>query len=190
MTTSSCGECGSSLLLMRAGARFCSPNCRLKAHRRARNAGNLPVEMKSRPRFVRFTKTKRPVTTTGRSASSTNPGTWSSHADAVASSKGEGIGFVLGDGIGCIDLDHCLVDGDLADWARQVLADNPGTYVEVSRSGEGLHVFGLLPEGPGRNVRDGVRAIEWYSVGRYIALTGRRFRGAPLQLAPLVVPAL
>lgn len=190
MATTGCEECGASLRLMRAGARFCSPNCRLKAHRRAKSAGEVPAEMRERDRFVRYTRTKRPITIAGRSASSTNATTWSSFEDAAASTKGEGVGFVLGDGIGCIDLDHCLVDGAAAGWALEVLEANPGTYVEISRSGEGLHIFGRLNEGPGRNFRDGERAVEVYSTGRYIALTGNRFGSAPLRLAALRVPTL
>lgn len=146
--------------------------------------------MKARRRFVRYTSSKRPVTIAGRPASSTNANTWASHAEAIASTKGEGVGFVLGDGIGCIDLDHCIEDGNVAPWAQEVLDDNPSTFVELSRSGTGLHIFGLLDEAPGRNKRDGVRAIEFYSTGRYIALTGKRFRSAPLRLSPLRVPTL
>jgi primase-polymerase (primpol)-like protein len=139
-------------------------------------------------RFVRFEATKRPITVAGRAASSTNSATWSTHRDAVASTAGEGIGFVLGDGFGCIDLDHCIVDGEMAPWAAAVIAANPGTYAEISRSGEGVHIFGLLAEGPGRKIRDG-RNIEIYSAGRYIALTLNRLLGAPLALKPLVVPS-
>jgi primase-polymerase (primpol)-like protein len=146
--------------------------------------------MAERSRFVRYLSTKRPVTLSGSPASSTNAATWSTLTDARASDFGEGVGFVLGDGIGCIDLDHAISDGIVADWAREVLDANPSTYVEVSRSGEGLHIFGLRAEGPGRNMRDGVRAVEWYSVGRYIALTGVRFENAPNKLAPLIVPSM
>lgn len=174
----------------RGHARFCSSRCRVRALR-ARKAGErVPDSMAVLPRFVRFTSSKRPVTVDGRSASSTNPATWSALGEARASTVGEGIGFVLGAGIGCIDLDHCIVDGVVADWAQDVLDANPNTYVEVSRSGAGLHVFGFRAEGPGRNVRDGVRAIEWYSVGRYIALTLNRFRDSPYELSELVVPAM
>lgn len=174
-------------MLLREDAQFCSTKCRVYA---AREAKKLPAEMRSRDRFVRYSSAKVPLTLAGKNASSTNAATWSSYRDAVASGVGEGIGFVLGDGIGCIDLDHCITGGVIAEWAQRVLDDNPDTYVEVSRSGTGLHVFGLRAEGPGRNVRDGVRAVEWYSVGRYIALTGRRFSRSPLTLAPLVVPSL
>lgn len=141
-----------------------------------------------RARFVRYTARKVPRTVSGFSASSTDPATWASFGAARASSVGEGIGFVLGEGIGCIDLDHAIVDGVVADWAQLVLDANPDTYIEVSRSGEGLHIFGLLNEGPGRKIRDG-RNIEVYSVGRYIALTGTRYAAAPAKLAPLSVPS-
>lgn len=139
-------------------------------------------------RFVRFNSRKVPLMVDGRNASSTNPATWATVAEARASTAGEGIGFVLGDGIGCIDLDHAIVDGAVSEWAVDVLAANPNTYVEVSRSGEGFHIFGLLPESGGRKIRDG-RNIEIYSVGRYIALTGNRYGTAPATLAALVVPA-
>lgn len=190
MATTECEECGASLRLLRAGARFCGSNCRLRAHRRAKTAGDVPAEMKAQRRFVRYTRTKRPITIDGHSASSTNADTWSTHTAATAATKGEGIGYVLGAGIGCIDLDHCITDGTVAAWAQAVVDANPGTYIEVSRSGEGLHIFGRLDEGPGRNYRDGDRAIEVYSTGRYIALTGNRHGSAPLRLAALRVPTL
>jgi len=115
---------------------------------------------------------KRPVTTAGAPASSTDPATWATYTAAKRSKVGDGLGYVLGDGIGCLDLDHCLVDGKPNELAREVLARLPGAYVEISPSGDGLHVWGTAPEQPGR-VRDGVEA---YSVGRYITVTGRVFR--------------
>jgi len=189
MTTSGCEWCGASTLTRRAGARFCSDKCRVYANRAAKKGPKLPVEMTSQARFVRYTSRKVPRTVQGRSASSTDARTWSTYDAAAASRVGEGVGFVLGGGIGCIDLDHCLIDGELAPWAADIVAANPGTYVEISRSGEGLHLFGHLEERPGRLVRDG-RSIEVYSTGRYIALTGRPYRNAPARLEPLVVPAL
>lgn len=141
--------------------------------------------MTEKARWIRREKSKRPVTVTGKSASSTDAGTWSTFTKAHDSTVGVGLGFVLGDGIGCIDLDHCITDGVVADWASSILDRCPPTFVEVSQSGEGLHIFGLLPEGPGRNIRRGDAAVEFYSVGRYIAMTGDRFGGAPSSLADL-----
>lgn len=134
---------------------------------------------------MRFDREKRPIRVdSGRFASSTDSETWSSHAAASKSRRGVGLGFALGGGIGCIDLDHCIVGGVVAGWAREVLHYCPPTYVEVSMSGTGLHVFGLLPEGPGTMLRDG-RSIEVYSVGRYIAMTGDRFERSPSKLGDL-----
>jgi primase-polymerase (primpol)-like protein len=188
MTSSKCDRCGASTLTLRAGARYCSTKCRVYAAREAKRGLILPPEMTQRARFVRYTDRKVPRTIDGQSASSTDPTTWSTFSDAAASTVGEGVGFVLGAGIGCIDLDHALHNGVVDDWAQLVLDSNPDTYVEISRSGEGLHIFGLLNEAPGRKIRDG-RNIEVYSAGRYIALTGKRHGASPATLALLVVPA-
>lgn len=114
------------------------------------------------------------MTVTGRAASSTDSRTWSSFATAAASSAGVGLGYCLGDGIGAWDFDHCLIDGELSGWAREAIAAIPDPLlIEISQSGEGVHVFVESPEGPGRKIRDG-RNIEFYSAGRYIAVTGNK----------------
>lgn len=165
-------------------ARFCSGRCRTAACRARRR---LPSEMTSRDRWVRRSASKAPLTLRGRYASSTNPATWCSYRDAIRSRVGVGLGFVLdGDGIVCLDLDHCLDgEGRVAAWARRVLDRLPATYAEVSPSGDGLHVFGLADVGRGRHVRvDGGR-VEVYGTGRYLTVTGRRFAGAPPRLADI-----
>lgn len=181
MDSRRCEQCGTPTNLLRAGARFCSTKCRVYFSRRPK----LPVEMTKTARWVRRTSTKRPITVTGRPASSTNSDTWASFTAADKAAVGVGLGFVLGEGIGCIDLDHCFVDGELAGWAQEIVDRCPATFMEVSQSGDGLHIFGLLPEGGGRNMRDGVRSVEFYSTGRYIAVTGNRFGGSPSSLADL-----
>lgn len=184
-----CGNCGTTLLTVRSGAKYCSTRCRVAGARAAKKRDILPSEMTEKRRFVRFSSNKVPLTVDGRNASSTNAATWTNVDEARSSTVGEGIGFVLGAGIGCIDLDHAIADDVVSEWALEVLAANPDTYVEVSRSGEGFHIFGLLPESGGRKIRDG-RNIEFYSVGRYIALTGARYESAPNKLAPLIVPSM
>ena len=187
MTSTRCLYCDGSLLLVRVGSKFCNAKCGTY-YRRQQNS--LPEAMASSRRFVRFNAKKVPFTVAGTAASSTDPSTWATHREAKASSVGVGIGYMLGAGIGCIDLDHCISDGVVAGWAQEVLNANPNTFTEVSMSGHGIHIFGLLDEAPGRKIRDGVRNIEFYSVGRYIALTGSRFGGSPSKLAPLVVPSM
>lgn len=114
---------------------------------------------------------KRPITCDGHPASSTDPTTWSTYEDAKASKAGDGLGIMLGDGLACYDLDHCL-DGDQLDiTARDAVKDLEPVWVERSMSGDGLHVFVLAPEGRGYR-KDGV---EFYSRGRFIVVTGDRF---------------
>lgn len=142
--------------------------------------------MTSRDRWVRSSY-KRPVTVAGRPASVTDESTWSTYKLAHRSSAGDHLGYVLGDGVGCLDLDHCFIDGVLTDWATEILEANKGTYVEVSMSGTGLHIFGLTEERPGRKIRDH-RNVEIYSRMRFIALTGKRYASSSLELKPLQLP--
>jgi primase-polymerase (primpol)-like protein len=140
------------------------------------------VDLLSQPRWVRYSAHKVPLTVAGGAASSTDPATWSTYAAAKRSTVGVGPGFVLnGDGIVCLDLDHCLVDGQLVGPAVDLLAQLPPTFVEVSPSGDGLHVWGRGHVPYGRRL-DGV---EVYGTGRYITVTGHRWRGAPAVLADL-----
>ena len=154
--------------------RFCSARCR-QAACRARKA-ERPSAGLSEGRWTRC-EGKRPVTVTGRAASSTDSSTWSSFAEVQASSAGDGFGVMLGGGLGCHDLDHALEDGELKPWARGVLDDitEPVLFVEVSMSGEGLHVFVDAPEGPGRKRQVGDGGHEFYSRARFIRTTLRKF---------------
>jgi primase-polymerase (primpol)-like protein len=95
---------------------------------------------------------------------------------------GDGLGFVLnGDGIACVDLDHCIDGGVLAPWAQLILDRTPATYVEVSPSGTGLHIFGFAHVGLGRNKG----GVEFYDRGRYMTVTGKRWGKAPRALADI-----
>lgn len=166
-----CGQCGTSVPVAGRGRtpKFCSTRCRVAAHRARLR---LPRELTSRARWVRHER-KRPIMPDGAPASSTDPGTWSTHSEAVRSRVGDGLGFVLGDGIACLDLDDCLDSrGRPNELAREVLARVPGAHVEISPSGRGLHIWGIAPERPGRR-RGGIEA---YAVGRYITVTGNVFQ--------------
>lgn len=160
----------------RADAKYCSGAHRVAAHRALKATGGLPLEMTRRNRWVRYAPNKTPLKINGRHASSTDPNTWSSYLEALNSRAGIGLGFVLGDGIGCIDLDHCLVNGQPVDAARALLADYPNNYTEISPSGDGLHIWGLADEAPGtKRVENGI-SVERYSTGRYITITGNVYQ--------------
>lgn len=139
----------------------------------------VPTVLRERDRWVTHSPAKVPLTPRGRPASATDPHTWSPYA-AVKDMPRKG--FVLdGDGIVCLDLDHCLVDGELSDRAAEVLARCPRTYVEVSLSGTGLHVWGRGRLERGRRLP----GVEVYGSGRFIAVTGNRFAGSGSTLGDL-----
>lgn len=85
----------------------------------------------------------------------------------------------------CIDLDHALLDGELRPWARRIVDRLPETYIEVSPSGAGLHVWGFGSVERGRRIRRGDSSVEVYDRGRYITVTRQPFENAPSRLADL-----
>jgi putative DNA primase/helicase len=125
---------------------------------------------------------------TGQQASSTDPATWGSYADACAFRERHGwvagVGFVVTpqDDVVGIDLDHCrdAETGAIAPWA-QALVDQLDSYSEVTPSGTGLRVFvfGTLPPG-GRKRGD----VEMYEQGRYLTVTSEHLPGTPATMAP------
>jgi len=175
-----CLVCQSPLpFLMRGDALTCSARCRVAWHR------SLPAAtLRNVPRWVRYSTRKIPLQSRGGVASSTDPATWSSFDCAATSQVGVGYGFVLShtDQIMCVDIDDCLDDrGRAQDWVRDLLSDLPATYVEVSPSGSGLHVWGFGDVG--RGVVSG--GVEIYGTGRYITVTGKRWRKCAAGFADL-----
>jgi primase-polymerase (primpol)-like protein len=130
---------------------------------------------------VRYAPDKRPLTVRGHAASSTDPATWASYAEAVGSRAGVGLGFVLGDGIGCIDIDHCLTGNELSPQALELLARYPRSYTEISPSGDGIHIWGTADPAPGSKRIENGLSIERYSTGRYITVTGNVLQHGSLQ---------
>ena len=171
-----CVNCGCEFA-GRADARTCSTRCRVARHRAVGRFA--PARMREADRWVRHVA-KRPVRVDGRSASSTDAATWSSFEAAVGSTVGDGVGFVLnGDGIVCIDLDSCVVDGVPSEWAQRVLALFPDAAVEMSLSGRGLHIWGVGPQ-VSRVMPLWGHKVEVYADKRYIAMTGRWLRRGDL----------
>lgn len=192
MKTRRCEHCDTPLGARHAHhARFCSARCRTAAYRiRRRAADPVPAAMTRRAQWVRYTDRKAPLTAgpgRTRPASSTDPATWTTYGNASRSTAGAGVGFVLtgDDQLVCIDLDHALVDGELLPWAREIVDRVPRTYIEVSPSGTGLHIWGRGVLERGRKIRRGEAAIELYDRGRYITVTREPFEDAPSMLADL-----
>lgn len=125
-------------------------------------------------------KTKIPIQAVSKkNAMSTEPNTWTDFQTAVAN-KGElGIGFVLPlDGsMTMIDLDHCIENGKLSGFAKSIVERFRDTYMELSQSGTGIHIFvkGNVPTAVKK------AEIEIYSSKRYCAMTGNSLR--PIEVA-------
>lgn len=106
-------------------------------------------------------------------ASTTNSTTWTSYENAKKKfdeSKYSGIGFVFtkDTGITFIDLDH-VIEGDvLNNIAQNITGAFSNTYMELSQSGSGIHIFAK------GNIERAVKKpqIELYDSGRYVAFTG------------------
>jgi len=167
----------------RAQTKTCSDRCRM-ALSRVRRSSAVPARLRTADRWVTHDDAKRPLTPAGTPASSTDPATWSKYASVRSRARK---GLVLnGDGIVCIDLDHCLdTEGAPSPLARAVLDRCPPTYIEVSPSGDGLHVWGLGEVARGRRMRRRGGDVEVYGTGRYITVTGRPFEASPAALGDL-----
>lgn len=180
-----CERCGGQIFTFRQStARFCGTRCRVAAHRerhKKAQVSHFPQEMLDRRRWVNHDENKRPICPlTGGMASSTDPMTWGTYQQARQRSSR--IGFVLGEGIGCIDLDHAInEDGTLTEGAATIVAHYPGSYIEVSPSGRGLHIWGLAHEQRGFRREWHGQAVEFYSQGRYITVTGQIYQPGSLQ---------
>jgi len=109
-----------------------------------------------------------------RHASSTDPMTWSSFAEAFAAVENgfaHGVGFVLAadDPYTLLDWDDVLDDaGEISDDMKALLDRFP-SYTEISMSGHGLHTI-VQGRKPG-TACDGPRG-ELYDRSRYVAMTG------------------
>lgn len=134
---------------------------------------------------------KVPFGLNGRKASSTDPLTWSPFDELRDAWQRRprlyaGLGFVFSeaDPFAGIDLDDSLdAAGEVKMWARGIIERFADTYIEISPSGHGLKIFirGTLPANVAK-VRIGDGGIELYDRGRYFTVTGRAFRGSPLEI--------
>ncbi len=128
-------------------------------------------------KFILCDANKRPISVwTQYFADPTNPCTWGSFDKALNLYKANpdkyaAIGYCLNDdGVVCIDIDHCIGEnGELNETAKEIIShiDNP-TYIEVSMSGTGLHIFVKGHKNTDKCRKDDV---EVYSTKRYIAIT-------------------
>jgi putative DNA primase/helicase len=139
----------------------------------------IPDELLPLRQWVGYSKpTKVPL----NGASTTDPSTWYSYDEAltvaqflIKAGKG-GVGFVFGvdDPYAGVDLDACVVDGQIHPAAQEII-DLLDSYWEVSPSGKGVHIIvrGELPDGFGsRTTGPWGGSLEVYDHARYFTMTG------------------
>ena len=152
------------------------------------NFNEIPSELKNVPQWILWKfetvngrKTKVPYQPSGEMAQANNRRTWSTFATATKfylNGDFDGIGFVFSrqDNYIGIDIDGCVVDGQLNNFAESIV-EQLDSYTEFSPSGNGLHIIirGSLPQsvlGTGRkNTKHG---LEIYSYGRFFTFTGNK----------------
>ncbi len=168
---------------------------------------NIPIELRKVPRWVMWSFVevgdgdnkrwaKMPLQTTGRSASSTNPATWTdfmSVEQAYNTDKFDGVGFVFShdDDLVGIDLDDCYDHhtNRFINAAMQHLADRVEGYMEVSPSGTGVKIF--TRSNPFASHADHSIGFEAYANSRFFTVTGHHLSGtvpAEVQDLSSVIP--
>lgn len=118
-------------------------------------------------------------------ASSTDPATWGSFAeDCAAYERGgfDGLGFVVTeeDPYVAVDIDNCIVDGQLTENALRWI-EMLDSYTEITPSQKGVRVWvrGVIPGDRNKLAKLG---IEIYEKGRYFTVTGRRLDALPVTI--------
>lgn len=124
---------------------------------------------------------------TGRKASSTNPQSWATLAEALAAKDKylfTGVGFVFTEvgGIVGVDIDHCRNEDGSFNETAQAILDKAPSYTEISPSGSGLHIFfrGTMP---GKGNKNSTSGVEMYASARYFTMTGNQLEGTPDTIA-------
>lgn len=94
-------------------------------------------------------------------------------ARAIATSVGCGVAYVFAedDPYFFLDIDHCRIGNDWSGLANDICSRFPGAFVEVSQSGEGLHIFGRYTEMPPHACKNTQCGLELYHDKRFVALT-------------------
>ena len=160
------------------------------------NFVNIPQELKNNASFCVWKLEKRkgkPTKVpynprTGQLAKTNDASTFSDFGTAMkayAMGGWDGIGYRVSEGIGAIDIDHCIrEDGSLNDVAASILAFLPDAYFEKSPSGSGLRgFFRLSPDFAYDKtvyyINNRQHGLEVYLPGttnRFVTVTGDTYR--------------
>lgn len=149
---------------------------------------SIPKELQDSPQWIVFKKVPRtnrhgetkiakiPISAVTLSSRDWNKkDKWTSFEEALSvlvNSKVDGLAFVLSsaDPFVCIDLDHCIDSDSLILPAKAILETFRGSYMELSQSKQGIHIFckGQVPN----NLNSQINGVEIYQEKHCIAMTG------------------
>ena len=164
------------------------------------NFVNIPTELKQNASFCLWKKEKRGGRVTkvpynpsnGTMAKTNDASTFSDFATAMkayAMGGWDGIGYRVSEGIGAIDIDHCIrEDGTLNDVAASILGFFPDSYFERSPSGTGLRgFFKLSPDFAYdktvyyiNNRKHGLEVYLPGTTNRFVTVTGDMYRSGSI----------
>lgn len=143
----------------------------------------IPDAFKAYPQFINWAlidkggkkPDKVPIDPlTGNFVDPINPANWRTADEAMEGvALGFGLGFVFSadDPFFFLDIDNCHDGSHWNELANSLCNTFSGSYVEISQSGAGLHIFGtgVYPEHSCRNIDV---SLEFYTKDRFVALTG------------------
>lgn len=106
-----------------------------------------------------------------------DPSQWATFDQALDAAKvsGHSVGFLFTehDPFFFVDIDKALQpDGQWSPFANELCYAFAGCAIEISQSGTGLHIFGVGTAPEKHRCRDDKIGLEFYTSGRFVALTG------------------
>lgn len=113
-------------------------------------------------------------------ASTADPLTWSTYEDAIKASSNVGIVFMSDRLLLGIDIDDCLEGNTIVHEEKEKiekLIKEAGTYVEISPSNKGLHLF-LSLTAPLQLTANRKGSFEAYTSGRFFTVTNNPYKEA------------
>lgn len=152
----------------------------------------FPAELRALPQWMvagsgdpSSPEYKRPIDPkTGRWGSPTDPATWGTLEQALASPYPL-VGFVFhtSDPFTVIDLDTYKAQNEQAKNLHAEILRNAGTYAELSQSGLGTHIIGRGHVAEGAH--NTANSLEVYSTGRFMICTGKPVGGIAQPVADI-----
>lgn len=172
---------------------------------------NLPADLQAGPLFCAWKKVpnpkkpgtykKKPINVlTGKAARTNYPQNFADLSQAiyaVSMHAYDGVGRLMQhsvDGIYAIDVDHCVSDGQLNEYARDLMARG-NTYAEITPSQDGIRIYVRAAVPPALTGRCSVKVwnqgshpdypeleVQLFLDGQYVTLTGQQIEGTPNDL--------